>query len=110
MLPIYYERPLAHISNGVLIRVEEIAHQLMGLKGNAHLLNCWVRHDNQMNSSPTLLILNGHQLPILLRLIIQCLKVLIGFLSHGFVDSAHPNLFDGLPMCPGLMACKYSLS
>ena len=40
MLHRYYERPLAHMSNGVLIRVEEIAHQLMGLKGNPHLLSC----------------------------------------------------------------------
>ena len=45
-----------------------------------------------MSSSPTLLILNGHQLPILLLLIIQRLKVLIGFLSHGLVGSIH---FEG---------------
>ena len=84
-----------------------------------------------MSSSQILLILRGRQLPILLLLIIQCLKVLIVFLIfqccmvlsliliHQFllmgllvqlIFKVPPNLFDGFPMCPGLMARKYSLS
>ena len=63
-----------------------------------------------MNSFPTLLILNNHQLPILFLLIIQCLKVLIKFLFHTFILKVPPNLFNDLSMYPSFIIYKYSLN